>query len=112
MPGRCSTGSNQLTRADVTTRNRIRARRLLAALAGRARGADQRPSPNGENLEAMRRHSTADQVMEHLGMPPGPAVGEARWPTCWNLRMERGPIAQDEAFLLLDAWAKGGGLAG
>jgi hypothetical protein len=26
--------------------------------------------------------------------------------------MERGPIAQDEAFLLLDAWAKERGLAG
>jgi hypothetical protein len=26
--------------------------------------------------------------------------------------MERGPIAQDEAFLLLDVWAKEQGLAG
>jgi poly(A) polymerase len=48
--------------------------------------------------------------MEHLGVPPGPAVGEAL-AYLLDLRMERGPIGQDEAFLLLDAWAKERGLA-
>ena len=81
---------NQLTRADCTTRNTDRARRFAALqdeLEERiARLAEQ------ENLEAMRPPLDGAQVMEHLGMPPGPAVGEAL-AYLLDLRMERGPIA-------------------
>jgi poly(A) polymerase len=44
--------------------------------------------------------------MEHLGISPGPAVGEAL-AYLMELRMDRGPIERDEAFRLLDEWAKG-----
>jgi poly(A) polymerase len=100
---------NQLTRADVTTRNADRASRFAALqdeLEERIAALAER-----ENLEAIRPPLDGDQVMEHLGVPPGPAVGEAL-AYLLDLRMERGPIAQDEAFLLLDAWAKEQGLAG
>jgi poly(A) polymerase len=99
---------NQLTRADVTTRNADRARRFAALqdeLEERIAALAER-----ENLEAIRPPLDGDQVMEHLGVPPGPAVGEAL-AYLLDLRMERGPIAQDEAFLMLDAWAKEQGLA-
>ncbi len=43
--------------------------------------------------------------MKHLGIPPGPVVGEAL-AYLFELRMERGPIPEDEAFELLDAWAR------
>ena len=42
--------------------------------------------------------------MEHLGLPPGPVIGEAlRY--LLEERLERGPIEKDEAYRLLDEWA-------
>ena len=94
---------NQLTRADVTTRNEGRANafaRLQDDLEERiARLAEQ------ENLDAMRPPLDGRQVMDHLGLPPGPQVGEAL-AFLMEHRMERGPIDETEAFALLDGWAK------
>jgi poly(A) polymerase len=42
-------------------------------------------------------------VMEHLGIPPGPAVGRAL-DHLMELRLERGPIDEDEGYRLLDEW--------
>jgi len=96
---------NQLTRADVTTRNERRAAKLQALqddLEERiARLAEQ------ENLDSLRPPLDGTQVMEHLGLAPGPKVGEAL-DFLMELRMERGPIPDDEAYALLDAWAEGG----
>ena len=93
---------NQLTRADCTTRNAAKAQRLEQLqdeLEERiARLAEE------ENLEAMRPPLDGTQVMGRLGLPPGPDVGEAL-AYLMELRMERGPIEEDEAFALLDAWA-------
>jgi poly(A) polymerase len=92
---------NQLTRADVTTRNERRAekfRRLQDELEERiARLAEQ------ENLAAIRPSLDGEQVMERLGIPPGPVVGEAL-AYLMEIRMERGPLAEDEAYSALDAW--------
>jgi poly(A) polymerase len=94
---------NQLTRADVTTGNEQRATRfrgLQDELEERiARLAEQ------ENLEALRPPLNGSQVMEHLGIEPGPAVGEAL-EFLMELRLERGPIDEPEAFELLDRWAR------
>jgi poly(A) polymerase len=94
---------NQLTRADVTTRNERKAQRFralqdeleerIAALA------------EEENLEALRPPLDGRQVMEHLGVGPGPVVGDAL-AYLMEERMERGPIPEDEALALLDAWAR------
>ena len=85
---------NQLTRADVTTRNEQRAERFarlqdeleerIAALA------------EAENLDAMRPPLDGRQVMDRLGLEPGPDVGEAL-AYLMEIRLERGPIPQDEA---------------
>jgi poly(A) polymerase len=92
---------NQLTRADVTTRNERRAekfRRLQDELEERiARLAEQ------ENLAALRPPLDGEQVMERLGIPPGRVVGEAL-AYLMELRMERGPVAEEEAYAALDAW--------
>lgn len=98
---------NQLTRADVTTRNEQRAERFarlqdeleerIAALA------------EAENLDAMRPPLDGRQVMDRLGLEPGPDVGEAL-AYLMEIRLERGPIPQDEAFALLDVWAKDRGI--
>ncbi|MEA2550683.1 MAG: poly(A) polymerase, partial [Actinomycetota bacterium] len=50
------------------------------------------------------------QVMERLHLQPGPDVGRAL-AYLMEVRMDRGPIPEDEAFELLDGWAKDAGLA-
>ena len=57
----------------------------------------------------MRPPLDGRQVMERLGLEPGPVVGEAL-AHLMDLRLERGPIPQDEALALLDTWAKERGL--
>ena len=92
---------NQLTRADCTTQNRFKAKKLEALqddLEERiARLAEE------ENLDAMRPPLDGKQVMEHLGVEPGPVVGRAL-EHLMELRLERGPIDEVEAYGLLDAW--------
>ena len=99
---------NQLTRADCTTRDPKRAERfalLQDQLEERiARLAEQ------ENLAAMRPTLDGRQVMERLGLEPGPVVGEAL-AFLMEIRMERGEIPEDEAYELLEAWAKERGIA-
>lgn len=100
---------NQLTRADVTTRNERRAAKFQALqddLEERiARLAEQ------ENLDALRPPLDGKQVMDHLGLEPGPKVGEALQ-FLMELRMERGPMSEDEALAELDRWAAGRDLGG
>jgi len=98
---------NELTRADCTTRNPQKAKQLVALqddLEDRiARLAEE------ENLEAMRPPLDGREVMAHLGIAPGPLVGEAL-EYLMEIRMELGLIEQDEAYALLDAWAAAKGL--
>jgi poly(A) polymerase len=99
---------NQLTRADCTTRDPRRAERfglLQDELEERiARLAEQ------ENLEAMRPTLDGRQVMERLGLEPGPVVGEAL-AFLLEIRMERGELPEEEAHELLAAWARERGIS-
>lgn len=98
---------NQLTRADCTTQNPMKAKKLEALqddLEERiARLAEE------ENLEQMRPPLDGRQVMAHLGIPPGPEVGRAL-DHLMEVRLERGPIPEDEAYGLLDEWAAARGV--
>ena len=47
--------------------------------------------------------------MERLGVGPGPLVGEALG-YLLEQRIERGPISKEEAYRLLEDWAKEKGL--
>jgi poly(A) polymerase len=98
---------NLLTRADTTTANPAKARefaRLQDELEERiARLAEE------ENIAAIRPPLDGNQIMERLGISPGPLVGEAR-EYLLELRMDRGPIDEEEAYGLLDEWARQKGL--
>jgi poly(A) polymerase len=98
---------NLLTRADCTTRDPKRAERfarLQDELEERiARLAEQ------ENLEAIRPQLDGRQVMERLGLEPGPLVGEAL-AYLMEVRMERGEIPEEEAYRLLEEWARERGI--
>jgi poly(A) polymerase len=41
--------------------------------------------------------------MEHLGVEPGPAIGKAL-EYLMEVRLERGPVSEDDAYRLLDEW--------
>jgi poly(A) polymerase len=90
-----------LTRADCTTRNTRKAdrlRRTYDELEERiARLAEQ------EELDAIRPDLDGNQIMKLLGIPPGPEVGEA-YRHLIELRMDRGPMAPEEAEAELRAW--------
>lgn len=92
---------NQLTRADCTTQNPAKAR-ILSALQDELEERIARLAEE-ENLARIRPPLDGNRVMEHLGLKPGPVVGEAL-AYLLEIRMDRGPISEEEAFRLLDEW--------
>jgi poly(A) polymerase len=92
---------NELTRCDCTTRDERKARRLAARMdALEARIAELRER---EALEAIRPDLDGTTVMAHLGIGPGPVVGQAL-SMLLEARLEEGPLTEDEAKARLDAW--------
>ncbi len=92
---------NLLTRADVTTGNAKRAaaiQRRVDELEARVDELEER-----EQLEAMRPAIDGNAIMRHLGLEPGPLVGEA-WAHLLELRLEHGPMEDADAFAALEAW--------
>jgi poly(A) polymerase len=66
---------NELTRCDCTTRNAARARALGQRMDELERRIEELRTQ--EELDAIRPDLDGRQVMEHLGVAPGPVVGEA-----------------------------------
>jgi poly(A) polymerase len=92
---------NELVRCDCTTRNRAKAANLqrdiddlerrIKWLAEEDRRAAERPGLDGT------------QVMEHLGLPPGPEVGQAL-AHLLELKRAAGDLPRDELLRRLEAW--------
>jgi len=98
---------NALTRADCTTQNPNKAR-ILSDLQDELEDRIARLAEE-ENLAAIKPPLDGNQVMENLGISPGPVVGEAL-AYLLELRMDRGPIEEEEAYRLLDEWARDKGV--
>jgi len=90
-----------LTRADCTTRNTAKARRLRAAYDHLERRIGELAEQ--EELKAIRPDLNGDQIMAILGIPPGPDVGRA-YKFLLDRRMEEGPLGEDRARSELLAW--------
>jgi len=92
---------NQLTRADCTTRNPNKAR----ALARRMDELEERIAVlrAQEELDALRPELDGREVMERLGITPGPDVGRAL-AVLLDLRLDEGLLGPEEAGRRLDAW--------
>lgn len=91
----------ELTRCDCTTRNEKKAR----ALSRRMDELEERIAElqAREELKSIRPDLDGNQVMAHLGLTPGRDVGQAL-DFLLELRLEEGPLGQDEAYRRLDAW--------
>jgi poly(A) polymerase len=98
---------NFLVRADCTTRNAFKARQL-AAYSDELEERIARLEAE-EELASIRPPLDGRQVMELLGIPPGPLVGKAL-AHLLELRLDRGPMSEEEAAAELRKWAADQGL--
>jgi poly(A) polymerase len=92
---------NVLTRCDCTTRDERKAARLGQRMDELEARIDQLAAQ--EELAAIRPELDGTQVMEHLGIAPGPLVGEAL-AYLLEIRLDEGEIGTDNAYKRLDAW--------
>jgi len=91
----------ELTRCDCTTRNERKARALARRMDElEARIAELQAS---EELAAIRPDLDGNQVMARLGLSPGRDVGAAL-EFLLELRLEEGPLGEEEAGRRLDEW--------
>ena len=92
---------HKLTRSDCTTRNRRRAAALAASyddLEARIERLKEQ-----EELDSIRPDLDGNQVMELLGVKPGPVVGRA-YTFLLERRLDEGPLGYDRAVTELREW--------
>ncbi|HLS93812.1 MAG TPA: CCA tRNA nucleotidyltransferase [Microbacterium sp.] len=90
-----------LTRADVTTRNKRKARRLAAAYDDIEQRIVQLRKQ--EEVDAIRPDLDGNRIQEVLGIRPGPDVGRA-YRFLLELRLDEGPLGEEEAERRLRSW--------
>ncbi|MEU5424179.1 CCA tRNA nucleotidyltransferase [Streptomyces olivoreticuli] len=92
---------HKLTRSDCTTRNKRKANALSRAYDGLeeriARLQEQ------EELDSIRPDLDGNEIMEILGVGPGPQIGKA-YKHLLELRLENGPMERDAAVAALKEW--------
>ena len=92
---------HKLVRADCTTRNKRRAAMLQANYDGLERRIAELAAQ--EDLARVRPDLDGNEIMQLLGIPAGPQVGEA-WNYLKELRLDRGPLSREDATAELLAW--------
>ncbi|GGY50886.1 CCA tRNA nucleotidyltransferase [Streptomyces xanthochromogenes] len=92
---------HKLTRSDCTTRNK----RKAAALSRAYDGLEERIAElqQQEELDSIRPDLDGNQIMQILGVGPGPAIGQA-YKHLLELRLENGPMEHDAAVAALKEW--------
>ncbi|MFJ6571403.1 CCA tRNA nucleotidyltransferase [Streptomyces sp. NPDC091292] len=92
---------HKLTRSDCTTRNKRKATALSRAYDGLEERISQLQEQ--EELDAIRPDLNGNEIMEVLGVGPGPVIGEA-YSFLLELRLENGPMERDAAEAALKEW--------
>ncbi|MGW1124360.1 CCA tRNA nucleotidyltransferase [Streptomyces sp. NPDC002526] len=92
---------HKLTRSDCTTRNK----RKAAALSRTYDGLEERIAQlkSQEELDAIRPDLDGNEIMQVLGVGPGPVIGKA-YAFLLELRLENGPLEHDMAVAELKKW--------
>jgi len=93
---------NKLVRADCTTRNKAKARRLSERMDELEERIEQLEAD--EAIKKLRPELDGRQVMERLGLEPGPAVGKAM-KFLMEIRLDEGLLGEEEIGKRLDIWA-------
>jgi poly(A) polymerase len=94
---------NALVRADCTTRNHAKAKELSERMDELEARIGELASK--EELLRLRPALDGNEIMQHLGVPPGPFVGEAL-DFLVEIRMDEGEIEKEEAIRRLTSWMK------
>ncbi len=92
---------NRLTRADATTQNRRKAlvfEHAMDEMEERVRQLKQQ-----EDIDAIRPDLNGDEIMQELGLKPGPMVGKA-YRHMLDYRLDNGPVDHDVAVAELHRW--------
>ena len=92
---------HKLVRADCTTRNKRRAARLQANYDDLENRIAELAAK--EDLQRVRPDLDGNEIMEILGIPAGPQVGEA-WKYLKELRLDHGPLSREQAVEELLKW--------
>ncbi|EEH64288.1 tRNA adenylyltransferase [Gleimia coleocanis DSM 15436] len=92
---------HRITKADCTTRNRRKALYLETAYADLEKRISELKAQ--EELDSIRPDLDGSEIMELLGLTPGPEVGKA-YKYLLELRMEHGPLGKEKAAELLKVW--------
>jgi poly(A) polymerase len=100
---------NELVRCDCTTRNQAKANTLSKRMDDLERRIEELRAQ--EELDSIRPPLDGNQVMAILGIPPGPAVGEAL-AMLLEARLDEGPISEEDATRRLLEWAAERGIGG
>ena len=108
MPAPSWQDLNELGRCDMTTRNRRRAQEIKAQMDQ----MEQRIAELGEreDLDRLRPPVNGHRVMAHLGISPGPAVGEIM-NILLQHRVENGPYPVSDALDIAQRWATEQGIS-
>jgi poly(A) polymerase len=93
---------NELTRCDCTTRNPKKAAALARRMDELVERIDQLAAQ--EELAKIKPPLDGRQIMDFLGVAPGPIVGEAR-AFLLDLRLDEGPMSEEAAYARLREWA-------
>lgn len=92
---------HKLTRADCTTRNKRKADNLARTYDSLEQRINQLQLE--EELNAIRPTLDGQQIMNLLGIKPGPLVGKA-YNYLLELRLDRGPMTEEQATQELLTW--------
>ncbi|MDJ0466156.1 CCA tRNA nucleotidyltransferase [Streptomyces sp. H27-C3] len=92
---------HKLTRSDCTTRNKRKASALSRAYDGLEDRIAQLQEQ--EELDSIRPDLDGNQIMEVLGIGPGPEIGKA-YKVLLELRLENGPMEREAAIAALKEW--------
>ena len=92
---------HKLTRADCTTRNKRKAFVLQATYDELERHIEELAKL--EELNSIRPDLDGNEIMQILGVQPGPQIGQA-YKFLLDLRLEQGPMDKEQAEAALRAW--------
>jgi poly(A) polymerase len=98
---------NKLVRADVTTRNPEKVRRIFQRMERLEERVGELAKE--EEIQQLRPELDGFQIMAYLGVEQGRTVGDAR-EYLMDIRLDEGPIGTDAAYERLDAWARERGI--